>query len=225
LIAFPLFHAIAEALKLEPFGGPEFNLHDNDEAIEAFLSEFVATALLMWAIFILNWELNFGSYHYIIKQTLTAVAIRALIEFFPTAGPAMNPVRPHCVESFSSAGPRETVWQYSFCFSLATDVIFFVPTSHCLVFVVVLFLVHVIYHRCLPPLGLSLVLAPNSITPMTLCTSTYSHGSSLVKVPRSTCCRQPWRFITTRVFRVLIGLSLFLLVALFTGYRPALRLF
>jgi hypothetical protein len=40
----------------------------------------------------LNWEMNFGKYHYIIKQTLTAVAIRALIEFFPTAGPAMNPM-------------------------------------------------------------------------------------------------------------------------------------
>jgi len=36
--------------------------------------------------------MNFGSFHYIIKQTLTAVAIRALIEFFPTAGPAMNPM-------------------------------------------------------------------------------------------------------------------------------------
>jgi len=46
----------------------------------------------MFAIYILNWELNFGTYHYIIKQTLTAVAIRALIELFPTAGPAMNPM-------------------------------------------------------------------------------------------------------------------------------------
>jgi glycerol uptake facilitator-like aquaporin len=40
----------------------------------------------------LNWEMHFGTYHYIIKQTLTAVAIRALIELFPTAGPAMNPM-------------------------------------------------------------------------------------------------------------------------------------
>jgi hypothetical protein len=40
----------------------------------------------------LNWEINFGKYHYIIKQTLTGVAIRALIELFPTAGPAMNPM-------------------------------------------------------------------------------------------------------------------------------------
>ncbi len=40
----------------------------------------------------LNWEFHFGTYHYIIKQTLTAVAIRALIEAFPIAGPAMNPM-------------------------------------------------------------------------------------------------------------------------------------
>ncbi len=50
----------------------------------------------MFAIYILNWEINFGTYHYIIKQTLTAVAIRALIEFFPTAGPAMNPMLGTC---------------------------------------------------------------------------------------------------------------------------------
>lgn len=65
---------------------------DADHAIEAFLSEFCATFILMFVIYILNWELNFGQYHYIIKQTLTAVAIRALIECFPTAGPAMNPM-------------------------------------------------------------------------------------------------------------------------------------
>lgn len=59
---------------------------------EAFLSEFLATVLLCWVIYVLNWELNFGKYHYWIKQTLTALAIRALIETFPTAGPAMNPM-------------------------------------------------------------------------------------------------------------------------------------
>jgi glycerol uptake facilitator-like aquaporin len=36
--------------------------------------------------------MNFGKFHYIIKQTLTAIAIRVLIEAFPTAGPAMNPM-------------------------------------------------------------------------------------------------------------------------------------
>jgi len=90
LVAFPLYHAVSNALKWEPFGGPEFNM-DGDIA-EAFVSEFCATVLLMFAIYALNWEMNFGKYHYIIKQSLTAVAIRALIEFFPTAGPAMNPM-------------------------------------------------------------------------------------------------------------------------------------
>lgn len=93
LVAFPLYHNISEFLKLTPFGGPEFDVpSDKDHATEAFLSEFTATICLMFAIYILNWELNFGTYHYWIKQTLTAVAIRALIELFPTAGPAMNPM-------------------------------------------------------------------------------------------------------------------------------------
>ncbi|CAB9514026.1 expressed unknown protein [Seminavis robusta] len=93
LIAFPFFHAVSNYLGLEPFGGPEFNMESDEyEAAEAALSEFCATMLLAFAIYILNWELNFGSYHYIIKQFLTAVAIRALIEMFPTAGPAMNPM-------------------------------------------------------------------------------------------------------------------------------------
>eukprot|EP00977_Amphora_coffeiformis_P008884 scaffold2013_cov139-Amphora_coffeaeformis.AAC.4 len=105
LIAFPLFHAVAEAYDLEPFGGPEFDIGDKNAAIEAFLSEFCATALLMWAIFLLNWEFHFGKYHYIIKQSLTAVAIRALIEFFPTAGPAMNPVS-HCTAICSTSFVR-----------------------------------------------------------------------------------------------------------------------
>jgi glycerol uptake facilitator-like aquaporin len=93
LIAFPLFHAISDAMKLVPFGGPEFNVPDDmDHAVEAFLSESMATFSLMFVIYILNWELHFGANHYIIKQSLTAICIRALIEFFPTAGPAMNPM-------------------------------------------------------------------------------------------------------------------------------------
>jgi glycerol uptake facilitator-like aquaporin len=88
LIAFPFFHAISDALKWTPFGGPEFK----GSYVDAFLSEFGASLCLMFAIYTLNWEIHFGKYHYIIKQTLTAVAIRALIELFPTAGPAMNPM-------------------------------------------------------------------------------------------------------------------------------------
>ena len=33
-----------------------------------------------------------GALNESIKQTLTAVAIRILVEFFPTGGPAMNPM-------------------------------------------------------------------------------------------------------------------------------------
>lgn len=93
LVAFPLYHAVSDAMKWEPFGGPEFNMKDEDDhAAEAFFSEFASTFLLCFVIYALNWEMNFGTYHYIIKQSLTAIAIRALIEFFPTAGPAMNPM-------------------------------------------------------------------------------------------------------------------------------------
>ena len=72
LVSFPLYHAISNAYDLEPFGGPEFNMSDDEEhAVEAFLSEFCATMLLMFTIYLLNWELHFGGFHYVIKQTLT----------------------------------------------------------------------------------------------------------------------------------------------------------
>lgn len=93
LVAFPLFHAVSIAMNLTPFGGPEFHIDNGEFATAtASISEFSATLLLCFVIYILNWELHFGSAHYIIKQSLTAVAIRGLIEFFPTAGPAMNPM-------------------------------------------------------------------------------------------------------------------------------------
>lgn len=94
LIAFPLFHALSEVMKWQPFGGPEANTKEQE--IEAAMSEFAATFLLCLIIYTLNWEMHFGSNHYIIKQTLTAVAIRILIEVFPTAGPAMNPMLATC---------------------------------------------------------------------------------------------------------------------------------
>ena len=53
LISFPLFHAISETLEWTPFGGPEFNQEGN---IEAAISEFTATFLLMWAIFIVSYR-------------------------------------------------------------------------------------------------------------------------------------------------------------------------
>lgn len=92
LVAFPLFKVVAEAMNLTPLGGPEFNPKDDEEGIAAGFSEFVAMVLLMILIYTVNWELNFGKYHYWIKQTLTAIGIRYLIETFPTAGPAINPM-------------------------------------------------------------------------------------------------------------------------------------
>ncbi len=51
LVSFPLFHALSEMLNLTPFGGPEFS---KDNSAEAFLSEFGAMFLLMWAIYIVS---------------------------------------------------------------------------------------------------------------------------------------------------------------------------
>lgn len=92
LVSFPLFKMFTDQFGLEPLGGPEFDSKDDEEGIVAGFSEFCAMVLLMILIYTVNWELNFGKYHYWIKQTLTAVGIRYLIETFPTAGPAMNPM-------------------------------------------------------------------------------------------------------------------------------------
>jgi glycerol uptake facilitator-like aquaporin len=51
LIAFPLYHAVSEALNLTPFGGPAFK-QGND--IDAAISEFGASFFLCWAIYIVS---------------------------------------------------------------------------------------------------------------------------------------------------------------------------
>ena len=92
LVAFPVFKIFTDATGLTPLGGPEFDETDDEEGIAAGFSEFLAMILLMFLIYTVNWELNFGKYHYWIKQTLTAIGVRYLIETFPTAGPAINPM-------------------------------------------------------------------------------------------------------------------------------------
>jgi len=92
LVAFPLFKLVASTLGWEPLGGPEFDPVDDEEGIASGFSEFASMVLLMIMIYAVNWELDFGKYHYWIKQTMTAVGIRYLIETFPKAGPAINPM-------------------------------------------------------------------------------------------------------------------------------------
>ena len=92
LVAFPLYSVFADKMGLTQLEGPEFNAKDDEAGVAAGLSEFWAVTLLMIMIYVLNWELNFGKYHYWIKQTLTALGIRYLIETFPLAGPAINPM-------------------------------------------------------------------------------------------------------------------------------------
>ena len=92
LLAFPCFQVLTDTLSWTALGGPEYNPEGDEDASASGASEFFATALLMLMIYVLNWELNFGKHNYWIKQTLTAIGIRFLIEVFPTAGPAINPM-------------------------------------------------------------------------------------------------------------------------------------
>lgn len=93
LVAFPLFRHLSDTLGWEPLGGPEYSpVDDEDDGSSAFCNEFFATLLLALMVFVLNFELNFGKNHYWIKQPLTALGIRYLIEVFGLTGPAMNPM-------------------------------------------------------------------------------------------------------------------------------------
>lgn len=92
LIAFPLCKIFSDSMGLTPLGGPEYNPESDPDASASAFNEFAATMLLAFLVFAVNWELNFGKFHYWIKQTLTAIGIRFLIVSFPTSGPAMNPM-------------------------------------------------------------------------------------------------------------------------------------
>jgi len=92
LVAFPIFHLLSETLGWTPFGGPDFDKTEDEQGVGAAFNELVATMLLCFVIYAVNWEIHFGQYHYWIKQSLTALGIRYLIEMFPKSGPAMNPM-------------------------------------------------------------------------------------------------------------------------------------
>lgn len=93
LVAFPLFLYFSDSLGWVPLGGPEYSATDDkDDFSSAFLNEFFSMFFLLIMIYVLNFELNFGKYHYWIKQPLTAIGIRYLIEVFGLTGPAMNPM-------------------------------------------------------------------------------------------------------------------------------------
>lgn len=118
LVGFPLFKMVADYFNLTPLGGPEFDPTNDAEGIHAAFSEAVAVVLLLMIIYTVNWELNFGTYHYWIKQTLTALGIRYIIETFPTAGPSINPMLATTVRS-SCVDVLFTITS-SICFLIAT---------------------------------------------------------------------------------------------------------
>lgn len=92
LVAFPLFSMFTDYSGWTPLGGPEFDASGDEEGIASGFAEFAAMVLLCLTIYAVNWEINFGKFHYWIKQTITAVVVRYLIETFPKAGPAINPM-------------------------------------------------------------------------------------------------------------------------------------
>jgi len=93
LVAFPLFLYFSDTLGWEQLGGPEYSpTDDKDDFSKAFMNEFFSFFFLAIMIFVLNFELNFGKHHYWIKQPMTAVGIRYLIQVFGLTGPAMNPM-------------------------------------------------------------------------------------------------------------------------------------
>jgi len=112
LVAFPLFKTFSDGMEWTSLGGPTYNVEGDEDGSSSAASEFFATFLLLLVIFLVNWELDFGKYHYWIKQTLTALAIRFLIEVFPTAGPAMNPMLGTTWFVFASGAYPEDVKHY-----------------------------------------------------------------------------------------------------------------
>jgi glycerol uptake facilitator-like aquaporin len=102
LVAFPLASRVSNTFGLTPLGGPEYTSKSDGIFAPGVYNEFFASFLLLLVIFAVNWELNFGKYHYWIKQTLTAIAIRYLIQVFYVSGPAMNPMLGSTWALFSS---------------------------------------------------------------------------------------------------------------------------
>ena len=112
LLSFPLFLFLTTTVGLEDLGGPAYEAPENEDGSEGFYNEFLATFLLLVAIYVLNFEVHFGKYHYWIKQPLTALVIRYLIEVFPTTGPSLNPMLGTAWAVFDSeqVGKAEKKW-------------------------------------------------------------------------------------------------------------------
>eukprot|EP00041_Stephanoeca_diplocostata_P004626 m.48054 g.48054 ORF g.48054 m.48054 type:complete len:272 (-) comp15250_c0_seq1:268-1083(-) len=89
MVAFPLFQTVGRILGLPMFGGPRFD-HREASLARVYQHEATATGLLCLAVVLLNWELAIKD-NYLVKQALTAVAVRLLLLCFTAGGCAMNP--------------------------------------------------------------------------------------------------------------------------------------
>jgi len=93
LVSFPIALKWSSWMGWIELDGPSYETKDeNDDTSSAFLNEFLSTFFLVISIFVLNFELDFGKYHYWVKQSLQAIFIRYLIVVFTVTGPAMNPM-------------------------------------------------------------------------------------------------------------------------------------
>lgn len=156
LVAFPLYKMVADNFNLTPLGGPEFDPTNDSEGIHAAFSEAVAVVLLMMLIYTVNWELNFGKHHYWIKQTLTALGIRYIIQTFPLAGPSINPMLATTVSN------KSCVFDQLYCTMFLTHVplLIYSGTSSRLATTLIILDITL-------PIGLHLLLLPSLLVPCT----------------------------------------------------------
>ena len=111
--------AFAAAAGWQPLAGPEISASIAGDALTTACSqEFAAMAVLCIVVYALNFEpsarIQGHHFYYIVKQTLTAVAIRAIIICLPAAGPAINPALATGWQIFKAGGELPTFaafWQ------------------------------------------------------------------------------------------------------------------
>uniref|UniRef100_A0A7S0FD96 Uncharacterized protein n=1 Tax=Pyrodinium bahamense TaxID=73915 RepID=A0A7S0FD96_9DINO len=110
LATFPLCRALSGTLGLTPLSGPAFD-PAKASLTEAATHEALATFLLCAGVLLLNMELPVRKI-YLVKQSLTAGVVRAMLWAFPAAGPAMNP--PLATTWATFAASEKAPWAYAF---------------------------------------------------------------------------------------------------------------
>lgn len=97
IVAFPLLQNFAKMMGWNPLGGPAVTPSIAGDALNlAIFHEVAAIFLLLLCIFVVSWEppISFqnSKTYYLVKISLIAFTVRALIENFGAAGPSINPM-------------------------------------------------------------------------------------------------------------------------------------